>query len=110
MGLAAKLSVLIAIVPLIMGAGYAIWPSESKLQLMRPLSLAGLFSGLTGFTIGVMNGLVDASQRPSAPGEALLAPPFLAGFSESMVPMGVAFASLTLAWLFVAFGMKRQPG
>ena len=108
MGILAKLSLLIAVVPAIMAAGYAIWPTESKLSLMRPLSLAGIFSGLTGFVVGVINGIVGALRMGGPAGDALLTPAFLYGFTESLVPLFISFGSLTLAWLLVAVGMRRQ--
>ena len=104
MGLAAKASLLVGIVPMIMGAGYAIWPSESKLALMRPLSLAGIFSGLSGFVIGLINGLQMAA-RNSIP---LTTPAVIVGITEAMVPLLVAFGSLTAAWLMVALGMTTS--
>lgn len=103
MGLAAKASLLVGIVPLVMGAGYAIWPSESKLALMRPLSLASIFGGLSGFVIGLINGL----RMAAANNIPLTTPAVIVGFTEAMVPLLVAFGSLTLAWLLVAVGMRR---
>src|SRR5689334_6215267 len=83
MSIAAMLTLLIGIIPFVMAAGYAIWPSESKLALMRPLSLAGIFSGLTGFAIGCINLLMgtvlaDPDRRFSMG---------FVGLAESMVPL-----------------------
>ena len=104
MSIVAMLSLLIAVVPAVMGAGYALWPTESKLGLMRPLSLASLFAALAGFVGGlinilrftVVNGLSITSSTP------------LVGIAESLVPLFVSFGSLTMAWLLVAFGMRRH--
>ena len=104
MSLFAMLSLLVGMVPAVMGAGYAIWPSESKLALMRPLSLASIFSGLSGCVVGLINALmgVVVEDKP------LMSPGGLVGIAESLVPLLVAFASLTAAWLLVAVGMRRQ--
>jgi hypothetical protein len=103
LGSLAMLCLLIGIVPAIMAMGYAAWPSESKLALMRPLSLASLFAGLAGFQIGAINAIhfwvVNDGDKVGG---------LLVGFSEAMVSLFVSFGSLTLAWLLVAVGMRRQ--
>lgn len=104
MGLLAKLSLLVGVVPAVMGAGYAIWPSESKLALMRPLSLASIFSGLGGCVIGLINTLRMAAME-NVP---LTSPRAVIGIAESLVPLLVAFGSLTAAWLLVTVGLRRQ--
>ena len=106
MGIAALLSLAVAFVPAIMGTAYAIWPTERRLALMRPLSLAGLFSGLGGLAIGAVNALAYAGRHnPQTP---FPMGPFLTGIAESIVPLGAAFGSLTIGWLLVAVGMRRQ--
>ena len=104
-GIMAKLSILVAVVPMVMGVVYAIRPSESRLALMRPLSLAGLFAGLGG-TLG---GFINMSRliSRSAAG-AVTFNHGAAGFSESLVPLFVAFGCLTVGWLCVALGMARD--
>jgi hypothetical protein len=104
MSLFAMFSLLVGMVPAVMGAGYAMWPSEAKLALMRPLSLAGIFSGLAGCVVGLINLLKGAvvADRP------LMSPNGLVALAESLVPLAVAFASLTAAWLLVAVGMRRK--
>jgi len=100
----AMLSLLVGVVPAVMGTGYAIWPSETKLALMRPLSLASIFSGLAGCMIGFINTLRMAAME-NVP---LTSPGAVIGIAESLVPLLVAFGSLTAAWLLVAVGMKRK--
>ena len=100
----AMLSLLVGMVPAVMGAGYAMWPSESKLALMRPLSLAGIFSGLAGCVIGLINALRMAAME-NIP---LASPGPVIGIAESLVSLLVAFGSLTAAWLLVAVGLRRQ--
>lgn len=104
MSIVAILSLMVAVMPAFMGAGYALWPTEAKLTLMRPLSLAGIFGALAGFVLGLINVLMFAIVK-EAP---LTSPSILAlGAAESLVPLFVAFVSLTLAWLFVAVGLRR---
>ena len=100
----AMLSLIVGMVPAVMATGYAIWPSESKLALMRPLSLASIFSGLSGCAIGLINALRMAAME-NIP---LTSPGAVIGIAESLVPLLVAFGSLTAAWLLVAVGLRRQ--
>jgi formate hydrogenlyase subunit 3/multisubunit Na+/H+ antiporter MnhD subunit len=105
-GVVALLSLAIDFVPLVMAVAYVVRPSERRLALMRPLSLAGLFSALCGTTVGFVNVLR---------GIAISSEPFdevyhrtAAGASEALVTTFVGFACLTAAWLLVAVGMSRS--
>jgi hypothetical protein len=103
-GLLARLSLIVVVVPLIMGITYAIRPSEARLALMRPFSLAGIFGGLCGFSAGVINTLIGAAQSP----DGLAARMVPVGLAEAIVPLVVGFGCLTVAWLCVALGLRRQ--
>ena len=104
MSIVAMLSLLIAVVPLMMGIVYAIWPTEGRLALMRPLSLASLFAGLGGLLVGGINILTwIATSTPAPPFDQVAI-----GLSEALVPLTVAFACLTVGWLCVALGLTRQ--
>ncbi len=103
---------LMGFVILVAGAGglglsiaYAIRPTERKLSLIRPLSLAGILAALCSFSVGTataLKGPADAGVNP----ESMRV--MLAGLSESFIPLFVAFALLAVAWLLVAAGMRRQ--
>ena len=86
MGLGAKLSLLVALVPACWGVVYAIRPTEARLALMRPLSLAGLFGALSGFVMGLINMLTNSAMSNVPLGS----PAQLAGFawgSSGLSPM-----------------------
>jgi hypothetical protein len=101
----ALLTILLAFVPLVMGAVYVIRPTERHLALMRPLSLTGLFAALAGGVLGFINVLGFVFTREvTAETYRVMA----AGAAESLVSMFVGFASLSVAWLLVAVGMGRQ--
>jgi hypothetical protein len=104
-GILALLSLMVAVVPMVMGIVYAVRPTEARLALMRPLSLAGLFAGLCGLSTGVMNMLRGVAMRgaTNVPYEATAA-----GLAEALVTLVVAFGCLTVGWLCVALGMHRQ--
>jgi len=105
-GVVALLSLMIDFVPLVMAVAYVLRPSERRLALMRPLSLAGLFAALAGAVVGFVNVLrgIAVDSQPFADGYHRVA----AGASESLVPTFVGFACLTFAWLLVAVGMSRS--
>lgn len=107
-GLFAMVTLLLDFVPLVMAVVYLVRPTERHLSLMRPLSLAGLFSGLAGGTVGLINTLVifGAGREASVDVYRRMT---IAG-AESLVPTFLSFACLTVAWLLVAAGMAyRRP-
>ena len=104
MSVVALLSLLVGIVPLGMAVTFVIRPSEAKLALMRPLSLAGLFGALCGVMSGVISALRYAAVENVPVGSSL----FLLGLAESLVPLFVACGSLAIAWLLVALGLRRH--
>ena len=98
-------SMFMGVVPLAMGVVYVIWPSEQRLALMRPLSLATIFAALSGSTLGLLNVLrgMGMSQTQEFSRVAAI------GFAEALVPIFFGFGCLTVAWLCVAAGLWRRP-
>jgi len=88
-----------------MGMAYAIRPSERKLALMRPLSLASIFAAICSSSVGFATALKGgADSGLTLDGVRIM----VAGLSESFIPPFVAFAFLAVAWLLVAAGLRRQ--
>jgi hypothetical protein len=104
-GLFALLTLVLGLVPLGMAIVYAIRPTEKHLALMRPLSLVGLFAAITGTVLGFINVLRPIWTRELNPETYRI---MAVGAAESLVPVFVGFASLTVAWLLVAIGMGRR--
>ena len=101
----ALLSLFIGVVPLTMGIIYAIWPSEQRLALMRPLSLATIFGALSGTALGFLNVFRYMGEaQPSGFSHVAFI-----GLAESLVTVFVGFGCLTGAWLCVAIGLWRRP-
>ena len=101
----AKLGLFVGLAPLVLGVLYAIRPSERRLALMRPLSLAAIFASLCTMIVGMVGVITSLAASP-----ALASPDLqraLPGLAEALVPVFVTFACLTVAWLFVALGMRR---
>lgn len=102
--IAALISMFISILPVFAGLAYLIRPSEHRLALMRPLSLASLFSGLAGLLLGLINVLRYYWMHETELSIRVMA----VGFAESLVSLLLAFAALTFAWLCVAARFWRQ--
>jgi hypothetical protein len=102
----AKLTLLIGLAPMVMAVAYAIRPSEQRLALMRPLSLASIFAALSGLLVGVTAVLVGVGATDDASAQAWRRS--AVGLAEALVPPFVTFAFLAVAWIGVALGMRRQ--
>jgi hypothetical protein len=104
-GVAGLIGLLVRTVPMFLGIAFAVRPSERWLALMRPVTLAGIFAAIANLFLGITNALMYASR--ATPGEPL-APRLAAGLGETWVQPFVGFVCLTIAWLCVAIGMRKQ--
>lgn len=100
-----KLGVLVALAPVAVALFYAVKPSERRLALMRPLSLAAIFGGLTTFTVGLASVLQGISVTDTMDASAWRS--VAAGTAESIIGAFVAFGCLTISWLLVTLGLRR---
>jgi hypothetical protein len=100
----ALLTLLISAIPLVAAAVYAAWPTEGRLAMMRPFSLAALFSTAAGTLNGVVHVLQGIAATEDMTGRWSRV---AAGGSESLVPAIFGLTCLTVAWLLVAVGMWR---
>jgi hypothetical protein len=98
-------SMFVCVLPLTMGIVYAIWPTEQRLALMRPLSLATVFASIAGVASGFINELVFVSRSETI----TFSPQVAIGTAESLVPLFSGFGCLTVAWLCVTIGLWRRP-
>jgi hypothetical protein len=71
---------------------------------MRPISLAAIFAGLSGSLSGAINVLRMMWVTEPQVDTRVLA----VGSAEAIVPLFVAFGSLTVAWLCAAVGLSRH--
>lgn len=100
-----KLGIILAGATALYAALYAWRPTEARLAMLRPLSLATVFAALCSFTLGaaiVFSGIGD-TQGPIGWRSVAL------GASETFVALFFSFGCLTVAWLFVAVGVHRRP-
>jgi hypothetical protein len=91
---------------------FAVRPTERGLSVLRPLSAATTFAALCACLLGIATALVnvvaklEAAADPAATAAAWRT--FLAGLAEGIVPLGVASALLSVAWLLAAVGLRKQ--
>jgi|SoiMethySBSTD1v2_1073268.scaffolds.fasta_scaffold212570_2 hypothetical protein len=106
-GPAAIFGMLVALLPMGVAIAYAVKPRERLLALMRPLSLATIFAALHTLVFGLAAVVrhVPAARTPSGYNVDWIAH----GMTETLTPVFVAFGCLTVAWLFVALGLRREP-
>lgn len=91
---------------MVLGIAFAVRPNERWLALMRPVSLAGIFAAVSNVFLSIANalgGLTNADPGDPA-GLRLVA----LGAAEASVLPFLAFACLTVGWLSVALGMRKQ--
>lgn len=104
--------VIVGLATLAMAIKFALRPAERSLAILRPLCAATAFSSLAAFLMGLANGLVFLSrslERASdGAASARVWPVFIAGLAESPAALVLGFAVLSVVWLLVAVGMRRQ--
>ncbi len=101
----AKLTMAVAIVAFGLAVAYVFRPTEQKLVLMRPLSLAVIFatvSGVLGGWMAVLGG-VAASPDGHLPTASVYR-----GIAETLTVGFVSFGLLAAAWVLVAAGVLRR--
>ena len=105
LGLFAKLTMAVAIVAFGLAVAHVFRPTEQKLVLMRPVSLAAIFatiSGLLGGWIAVLGGIA------ATPDGHLAVASLYRGIAESLTVGFVSFGLLAAAWMLVAVGALRR--
>jgi biopolymer transport protein ExbB/TolQ len=97
-------SLVVCLLPLAVAILYVVRPTEQRLALMRPVSLSAIFAGLCSLLAGMINILRNLGATSSP----ISIQPVAIGLSEAMVPPFVGFGCLTVAWLLVVLGLRRQ--
>jgi hypothetical protein len=101
----AKLTMAVAVAVFGLGVSYSFRPTEQKLALMRPVSLAAIFATLSGLFSGWINVLVQIAATP----DGRLPPASVyRGTAESLVLGFVCFGFLSAAWMLATVGMLRR--
>jgi hypothetical protein len=85
-----------------LAVSYALRPTERKLALMRPVSLAAIFAAFCGLLSGWAMVLGGMATRPSDTSSIYM------GLAETLTLGFVCFGFLAAAWLLAAAGMLRR--
>jgi type IV secretory pathway protease TraF len=101
----AKLTIAVAIVAFGLAATYLFRPTEHKLVLMRPVSLAAIFATVSGLLGGWIALLASI---PATPDGHLPVAILYQGIAESLIVGFVSFGLLAAAWMLVAVGALRR--
>ena len=101
----AKLTMAVAIVAFGLAVAYVFRPTEQKLVLMRPVSLAAIFATVSGLLGGWMAVLTGIAATPD--GHLPMASLYR-GVAESLTVGFVSFGLLAAAWMLVAVGGLRR--
>ena len=100
-----KLGLMVSAGAVAMALTYAVKPTEQRLALMRPLSLAAIFGGLSSFAVGVASVLRGISSTASFTDDTWRQ--IATGTAETVLGLFVVFGCLTIAWLLVTLGLRR---
>ncbi len=91
-----------------LAVSFAVRPVERKLNILRPLSLATVFSILSAIAADLGTVMKRVPQLPeftSSPD--LRVALYTSGIGEAMVPAILGFTILSLVWLVAAVGYRR---
>ena len=101
----AKLTMAVAIVAFGLAIAYVFRPTEQKLVLMRPVSLAAIFATVSGLLGGWIAVLASTAVTPDG---HLPVATLYRGIAESLTVGFVSFGLLAAAWMLVAVGGLRR--
>ena len=88
-----------------LAVAYVIRPTERKLALMRPVSLAAIFAAVCGLLSGLAMVLGGVAILP--PDKTSMSDVYM-GIAETLTLGFVCFGFLAAAWLLAAAGMLRR--
>jgi hypothetical protein len=97
----------IAIPMLVVAAKFARNATPHGLSLVRALTTAVVFASIAGVVTDLATVARNVSSVPELMKEPLAN--ILWGFNEAMAPATFGFSLITLAWILVAFGVRRMP-
>ena len=101
----AKLTMAVAVVAFGLAVTYAFRPTEQRLVLMRPVSLAAIFATVSGLLGGWIAVLASTAATPDG---HLPVASLYRGIAESLTVGFVSFGLLAAAWMLVAVGVLRR--
>ena len=103
-GIMALACMFVGVLPMVAAIMYVMWPTEHRLALLRPLSLATAFAAVSGTALGLINELRFVSRMTEPTFNRFVAQ----GLAESFITLFFGFGFLTVTWLCVTVGMWRR--
>lgn len=107
-GLAMWPILILGIVSLVVAGSFAWRPTERKLGLIRPLSVATVFLSLTGTFTGLAATMIHVTTLPKFAESPKLPLYLMMGIGESISSVILGFGILSVVWILAAFGLRRQ--
>jgi hypothetical protein len=99
---------LATVIPLLItSAKFARNASPQGLSMIRALTMAVLFAAIAGVVTNLGSVAHNVPSNPELWKEPLAN--ILWGISESLAPAILGFPLITIAWILVAFGVRRMP-
>lgn len=92
---------------LVTGVLFARRPDERRMAVIRALTVATVFSTFTALASNVATVMYTVPQHPEWSKSADLHLIVMTGLGESLTPVILGTALLTLTWLVAAVGMRR---
>jgi hypothetical protein len=100
----------VGVVTLGMAVSIAVRPDERKILAFRPMPACTVSAVVAAMAAGLATSLTNAAEHPGGLSGQEATTRLLAGLAESMVPPLAGFALLSVAWLLVSIGVRRQVG
>lgn len=91
-----------------MAVSFMVKPTEVKLAVIRPLSIATTFASVAGLSSGLATALTNISGQLGGRSGLVNVAMLAGGISEALVAAVFGFSLLTLAWIAVALGMRKH--
>ncbi len=98
----------LGIVALVVAGSFSWAPTERKLGLIRPLSVATVFMSLAGTMAGLATTMRAVSTVPTYAESPKLPLYVMMGIGESISSVVLGFSILAIVWVLTAFGLRRQ--
>ncbi len=102
----------VSLATLAAAVGFALRPTEHRLTVLRPMCAAATFATVASFCLGMTNALTALSLFLGHATDAVtmfpMWPRVVRGIAEALMGLVLGSTLLTISWLLVAVGLRRQ--
>jgi len=103
---------LVSLATLATAIRFAVRPTERTLAVLRPMCAAATFATVASFCLGLVNGLIGLSYHLARAADTAAVFPLwrtiVTGVAEALMGLVLGSTLLTISWLLVAVGLRRQ--